>query len=125
MQSWANFPSDPAVLTSIGQVLLGLGDGNEAVSVFERAIQADPDDPRNYIHAALAWKTAHDPKKAVQCLEKALRLDPLIEQPYLELADIYFAQGEPAMAHLTYERYLKAFPKSIEAQRDVLKSAHY
>lgn len=125
MHAWANFPNDPAVLTSIGQILLGLGDGNEALSVFERAIQADPDDPRNYIHAALASKTANDPKKAVQYLEKALRLDPLMEQPYLELADVYSAQGEPAMAHLTYERYLKAFPKSIEAQRDVRSSARY
>ncbi|HEV2493619.1 MAG TPA: tetratricopeptide repeat protein [Terriglobia bacterium] len=125
MQSWADFPSDPAVLTSIGQVLLGLGDGNEAVSVFERAIQADPDDPRHYMHAALASKTAHDPKKAIQYLEKALRLDPVMEQPYLELAAIYAANGEPAMARMTYERYLKAFPKSIEAQRAVRRSATY
>ena len=125
MQAWADFPSDPAVLTSIGQVLLGLGDGNEALAVFERAIQADPDDPRNYIHAALASKTAHDPEKAIQYLEKALRLDPVMEQPYLELAAIYAAHGEPAMAHLTYERYLKVFPKSIEAQRGVRSSATY
>jgi tetratricopeptide (TPR) repeat protein len=126
MAVWPQFPKDPPVLTGIGQVLLGLENaGQDAASVFERAIQAEPDNPANYVHAALAWKAAHDEHKAVQYLEKALRLDPVVEQPYLELAAIYAAQHQPVMVHLTYERYLKAFPQSIEAQKKVQESASY
>jgi len=119
MECWPNFPDDPPVLTSIGQVLLGLGDGQEAAAVFERALRAEPDNPANYIHAALAWKAANDSERAIQDLEKALRLDPILEQPYVELANIYSAEHQPAMVHLTFERYLKAFPQSIEAQKGV------
>jgi tetratricopeptide (TPR) repeat protein len=126
MEVWPKFPNDPPVLTDIGQVLLGLQDaGEDAASVFERAIQVEPDDPSNYVHAALAWKAAHDQQKAIQYLEKAVRLDPIAEQPYLELAAIYEAQHQPALVHLTYERYLKAFPQSIEAQKKVRESASY
>lgn len=126
MAVWPQFPKDPPVLTGIGQVLLGLENaGQDAASVFERAIQAEPDNPANYLHAALAWKAAHDEHKAVQYLEKAVRLDPVVEQPYLELAAIYAAQHEPVMVHLTYERYLKVFPQSIEAQKKVQESASY
>jgi Tetratricopeptide repeat len=123
MECWPSFPHDPPVLTSIGQVLLGLGDGKEAAAMFERAIQAEPDNPANYIHAALAWKAAKDFQRAIQNLENALRLDPILEQPYLELAHIYSAEHQPEMVHLTYERYLKAFPQSLEAQNDVRASA--
>ena len=120
---WSTFPNDAPVLTAIGQVMLGAGDAKEAAAVFGRAIQADPDNPANYIHAALAWKAAHDPQKAIECLEKSLRLDPLLEQPYRVLAAVYQDQHQPAMVHMTYERYLKAFPESLEAQRDVKGSA--
>ncbi len=120
---WPGFPKDVALLTGIGQVLLGVNDPQEAEAVFEQAIQAEPDNASNYLHAALAWNTAHDPEKAIEYLEKALRLDPLLEQPYTVLAGIYKEENQPAMVHMTYERYLKAFPKSLEAQRDVKESA--
>jgi hypothetical protein len=120
---WPSFPKDPALLTAIGQVLLGVDDPQEAAEVFERAIQAEPSDPSDYLHAAMAWNAMHNPEKAIEYLEKALRLDPLLEKPYLILAGIYKEENQPAMVHMTYERYLKAFPESIEAQRDVKESA--
>jgi hypothetical protein len=122
-ESSPSFPNDPALLTGIGQVLLGVGEAEQSAVVFERAIRAEPGNPSHYIHAALAWKAAHDQKKAVEYLEKALRLDPVLEQPYQELADLYREEGETVMVHLTYERYLKAFPSSIAAQKGARDSA--
>jgi tetratricopeptide (TPR) repeat protein len=116
-------PNDPAVLTSIGQVMLGAGDAGSAAVIFQRAIEMEPNDPSHYLHAAMAWRAAHDSGKAIENAEKALRLDPMLEQPYRLLADIYREDRQPAMVHMTYERYLKAFPESIEAQRDVKESA--
>lgn len=119
MECWSKFPNDPPVLTSIGQVLLGLHDDKGATAVFERAIQAEPDNPANYIHLALAWKDAKEYQQAIENLEKALRLDPILEQPYLELGEIYSAERQPELVRLTYRRFLKAFPQSLEAQKDV------
>ena len=87
--------------------------------MFERAIQAEPDNPANYLHLALAWKDAKEFQPAIENLEKALRLDPIVEQPYLELAEIYSAEHQPEMVRQTYRRFLKAFPQSLEAQKDV------
>ena len=122
-RGWGSSPNDPAVLTSIGQVMLGAGDAGSAAVIFQRAIEMEPNDPSHYLHAAMAWRAAHDSGKAIENAEKALRLDPMLEQPYRLLADIYREDRQPAMVHMTYERYLKAFPESIEAQRDVKESA--
>jgi tetratricopeptide (TPR) repeat protein len=123
MESWGSFPNDPPVLTSLGQVLLGLHHDQEAEAVFERAIQVQPDDPANYIHAGLAWKDAKQYQRAIENLEKALKLDPILERPYLELAEIYSAENLPEMVRLTYKRFLKAFPQSLEAQKGVRDQA--
>jgi len=118
----SKFPNDPAVLTAVGQVMLGAGDAGNAAVIFERAIELEPDNASHYLHAAMAWKAAHDSEEAIENVEKSLRLDPMLEQPYRVLADIYREEAQPAMVHMTYERYLKAFPESIEAQRDVKAS---
>lgn len=122
MESWASFPNDAPLLTSLGQVLLGLHDDNEAVAMFERAIKVEPDNPANYLHAALAWKDAKDFERAIENLEKALQLDPILEQPYLELAAIYSAESQPEKLQQTYRRFLKAFPQSLEAQKGLQDS---
>jgi tetratricopeptide (TPR) repeat protein len=114
------FPNDPAVLTSIGQVLLGAGRGAEAAAVFGRVIQIEPNVASDYLHQALAWKAAHNPQKAIECLEKALQRDPLLEQPYRELAEIYSEAQDSAMLRQTYDRYRRAFPKSLEARAAAL-----
>jgi hypothetical protein len=119
MSCWPDFPQDPPLLTAIGQVLLGVGDNENAAAVFERAIQAEPNVAAHYLHAALAWRQAKDQKKAIAYLEQALQRDPLLEEPYRRLADIYSEAHDTAMVRQTYARYLAAFPKSIEAQTAV------
>jgi Cytochrome c554 and c-prime/Tetratricopeptide repeat len=119
MSCWPGFPQDPPLLTAIGQVLLGVGDNENAAAVFERAIQAEPNVAAHYLHAALAWRQAKDQKKAIAYLEQAVQRDPLLEEPYRRLAEIYSEAHNTAMVRQTYERYLAAFPKSIEAQTEV------
>ncbi|HME00054.1 MAG TPA: hypothetical protein VKM93_22330 [Terriglobia bacterium] len=119
LDCWPNFPHDAAVLTEIGRALLAAGHGAEAVPVFEQAIQIEPDVAVHYLHVGLAWEAAHDSKKAIENLEKALQLDPLLEQPYRELAGIYSEAGDAAITRQTYERYLKAFPQNLAAQKQV------
>ncbi|HLW79899.1 MAG TPA: hypothetical protein VKU44_09915, partial [Terriglobia bacterium] len=117
MGCWDAFPDDTAVLTALGDAAITAGHGAEAASLFERAIQLEPNVPLHYLHAGLAWKAAHEDAKAARYLEKAAELDPLLEQPYLELAAVYASAHDEAGLRRTYARYLKAFPQSIRAQQ--------
>ncbi len=106
----------------MGVVRLGTGDAAGAEALFEKVIQMTPDDAPSYVHAALAWHMMHHNDKAIQCLNKALQLDPLEQQPYRNLAAIYNEENDPERVRQTYERFLKAFPQSLEAQSDVEKT---
>jgi tetratricopeptide (TPR) repeat protein len=122
LKCWSGFPSDPALLTGIGEFLIGTTreeDARDAVAVFERVIQAEPNVALHYLHAGLACKAAHNEKKAIAYLEQALERDPLMEEPYRRLGEIYSEARDTGMVRQTYQRYLKAFPQSIEAQTDV------
>ncbi len=123
LQCWSKFPNDPAVVTAIGQVLLGTGDASQAEALFQKVIQMTPNDASSYVHAALAWHAGHEDAQAIACLNKALQLDPLVEQPYRDLAGIYAADHNLVMRRATYERFLRAFPKSIEAQTGLQTSS--
>jgi Tfp pilus assembly protein PilF len=63
-----------------------------------------------------AREEAHDKAKAIEALEKALQIDPMLRPAYQKLAAIYLEERERARIRETFERYLKAFPESIEAQ---------
>jgi len=113
---WNNLPNDPGVLTGLGTALMEAGHGAEAAAAFEQVIQIEPNVASHYLHAALAWKAAHDNAKAAAYFEKTIQLDPLLDQPYLELATIYSETHDRVMYLRTLDRYVKAFPKSIRAQ---------
>lgn len=113
---WSVFPDDAAVLASIGEVLFNVGDNEHSASVYEHAIQVEPDAAEHYLHAAIAWHAAGDDTKAVAQLEKALQLDPLYEEAYRELGAIYSEIGNTEKARQTHERYLQAFPGNVGAQ---------
>ncbi|MBV8072758.1 MAG: hypothetical protein JO270_22835 [Acidobacteriaceae bacterium] len=72
---------------------------------------------------ALAAANAGDSKNAIKYLQKTLQLDPFLVAPYQDLARLYAADHQLALAHRTYVRFLKAFPESIEAKRGVGRGA--
>jgi len=122
LKAWSQFPQDPEVVTAIGVVLLGRRDVANAGTLFQRAILLAPSSASNYVHAALAWNAQQNNAKAIEYLNKALKLDPLVQQSYRNLAEIYAEENNLDMVNRTYGRFLKAFPKSIEAQSEVEKT---
>jgi tetratricopeptide (TPR) repeat protein len=122
VKAWSKLPNDPAMMTAMGVVRLGTGDAAGAEALFEKVIQLTPNDAPSYVHAALAWHMLHNNDKAIQCLDKALQLDPLEQQPYRNLAALYAERNDPDRVRQTYQRFLKAFPQSLEAQSDVQKT---
>ncbi len=116
LANWSKFPNDPAVLTAIGEVMLGAGEKRDAAQVLDRVVRIEPDNAQAYLHAAGAWKALGKSATAIQELRKALELDPLLLEPYRVLASIYRQESNSAELYRTYERFLKHFPKCIEAQ---------
>lgn len=74
-----DFPNDPAVLTSLGSILMKGKQPAEALKRFERAISLKPDYAPYYVNAATALLATNRPSDAAQQLNKALSLDPLLK----------------------------------------------
>jgi hypothetical protein len=75
---------DPAVLTSLGLVILRKGGTSEAARLYERAVALDPAYAPYRINAATAWAQAGEWEKAIGHLETAIRMDPSLERAYLD-----------------------------------------
>jgi hypothetical protein len=117
------FPNDPVLLRAMGQIISGTKAEADADALFDKALAAEPNSALIYDDIALAAEQAGDNQSAIQYLEKALQLDPLLVAPYQDLGRIYLADHDVALAHEAYVRFLKAFPESIEAKRDVLSTS--
>ncbi|MGH7070982.1 MAG: hypothetical protein ACREFO_13365, partial [Acetobacteraceae bacterium] len=123
--AWPAFPNDPALLRALGQIASGAKDEKDALALFQKASAVEPDSPLVYYDMALAAEDAHDRENAIRYLEKTLQLDPLLVDPYLQLAQIYTAGHNGARAREIHQRFLKAFPKNIEAKMDIAKTPPY
>jgi hypothetical protein len=109
-------PDDPAVLTSLGLVILRKGGAVEAARLYERALMLEPDYAPYRINAATAWKEAGDIPKAIAHLEKAIEMDPSLESAYRKLGEIYQKAKQPEKARELFERYLKFMPDNVTAR---------
>jgi tetratricopeptide (TPR) repeat protein len=111
-----DFKNDPVVLTGMGLALSESGRATEAAGMFERAVRLEPNAASHYVDEGFAWRQAREEGKAIENLERALQIDPLLKPAYQKLAEIYLEEHELLKLRETFERYLKAFPQSIEAQ---------
>jgi tetratricopeptide (TPR) repeat protein len=111
-----DFTNDPVMSSGMGVALLESGRAVEAAGIFERAVRLEPNVASHYLDEGFAWEEAHDQTKAIDALEKTLQIDPMLKPAYQKLAAIYLEERERAKIRETFERYLKAFPGSIEAQ---------
>lgn len=109
-------PDDPAVLTSLGLVILRKGGALEAARLYERAVALDPVYAPYRINAATAWTQAGEWQKAVDHLETAIRMDPSLERAYRKLGEIYTRTKQPAKARRVFERYLEFMPGNVTAR---------
>ena len=121
--AWKHFPNDPVLLRAMGQIMGGMKAEAGAEAMFDKALAVEPNSAVVYDDMALAAETSGDNDNAIKYLEKTLQLDPFLVAPYQDLARLYAANQQPALAHQTYVRFLKAFPENIEARRDVLRSS--
>lgn len=108
------FPKDPAVLTSLGSVLLRAKQPAEALVRFEKARQLRPDYPPYEVNVAAALLALKRFDPAVEHLQRALQMDPLLQQAVDLLATAYRDKGQEDKASLTLQQYRKAMSIAIQ-----------
>ena len=92
------YPDDPDVLTSLGNVLLRGKQPGEALRRFEKVLVLRPAYAPYEVNAAAALIAAGRTAEAQRHLEKALQLDPLLAQAVELLSGLYRDAGEGAKA---------------------------
>jgi hypothetical protein len=100
-----SYPDDPAVLTSLGIVLLRAKQPAEALRRFEKVLLLRPAYAPYEVNAASALVAAGRKAEAVRHLERALELDPLVQQAVELLSSLYRDQGDGAKAGRLIARY--------------------
>jgi tetratricopeptide (TPR) repeat protein len=110
-------------LSGVGLVYYDVGDNNEAIKCFEKALKIDkkiygeehPDVARRLNNLGGAWYALGDAKKAIEYYEKALKIDKKIygeEHPDVatmlnNLGGAWYALGDAKKAIEYYEKALK------------------
>jgi tetratricopeptide (TPR) repeat protein len=101
-------PNDPALLMQIAKAYVAGNQIPEAVSYFERAVEADPKQVGNRADLAAFLYYAGEPDKAIQQLETALNYEPSNPQVLFNLGSIRLkAKGDKAGAIQAWTTLLK------------------
>jgi hypothetical protein len=100
-----DYPDDPAVLTTLGTVLLRAKQPAEAVRQFAKVLVLRPAYAPYEVNAASALIAAGQKAEAVRHLERALELDSLLGQAVELLSGLYSEQGDGPKAARLIARY--------------------
>lgn len=111
------FANDPAVLTGLGLLALRQHKAAEAVTLFERALSADPGYAPYQVNLATALKESRRTEEAVALLRKAIAQDPSLEPAYRRLGEIFREQRKPAELRAVFESYLRFMPGNVSTLR--------
>jgi Flp pilus assembly protein TadD len=103
--------SDPAYLTTLGTALRGQGRGDEALQVFDKAVQMKPDDGGLWSILGNALVEAGRLPDALMCFRHALSLDQNLGDAAFKIGHILHGMGQ-------FEEALVFLDRSVELQGD-------
>jgi Flp pilus assembly protein TadD len=104
----------PAYLTTLGTALLNLGRRDDAVRVFDTAVQLKPDDAGLWSNLANALIEAGHVSDSLLCLARAHQLDPQNPKIRNDLGHGFMLLGRHDEALPWFDRALEIRPDSVE-----------
>ncbi len=104
-----------SVLCVLGVVALRRERFPEALSWFERAIEAGADDALVYGNLGETYRRLGRSSDALRCLESSLQRDNADVAPHFNLARLHRANGEPRLAEHFFRNVLLLDPKMARA----------
>lgn len=104
---------DPSLMVARGDIyLLTDQGGGEAMSSFDRAIAANPNDVEAYYKRGVLSVRSRNGAAAKENLDKAIALNPQYAPAYKELAEMYYSAGQYDKAVSTFKQYTDMAEKS-------------
>ena len=108
---------DPAVLASLGSILLEQNHADLAVSLYRQALAAEPQNARFSYVLAAALNAQGNSQAAIAELRHSIELDPSSPDPYRKLSEIYDRLGLPSLSRQAIADYLRFMPQNIIFRR--------
>ncbi|MDJ0363867.1 tetratricopeptide repeat protein [Hymenobacter sp. H14-R3] len=104
---------DPTLMVARGDIyLLTDQGGGEAMSSFDRATAANPQDAGAFYKKGVLNVRSRNGADAKSNLDKAIAINPQYAPAYKELAEMYFSSGQYEKAVSTFEQYKGMAEKS-------------
>jgi tetratricopeptide (TPR) repeat protein len=104
-------PEDIGLLRTLGEACLTAGKADEAVRVFQKLTEIEPDAPENWCSLGDGWLARGEPAQAEASYNRAAEIDRAAETLFFSrLADGLLRAGYPERATAVWERCLAARP---------------
>jgi predicted Zn-dependent protease len=118
----SSFATDSAVLTSLGVAYLRQHQAEEAVRLFQAAVDLHPGAATYHVNLATALVETGKPVLAITHLNRAIDLDMSLEVAYRRLVEVYARSHRQNEISDVFRRYLKFRPQSLAA-REAIRTA--
>jgi hypothetical protein len=108
---------DPEVMATLGSILLGQGYGDVAISLYRKAVAAEPGNARYAFVLGSAYASQGKRTDAIEELRRSISIDPSSPDPYRKLAEMYEKAGAHTQSREVLREYLKFMPQNLEFRR--------
>jgi len=115
-------PNSAIAWTYLGMASVHLGEEDQAIQAFERAVEINPKDPRPYLDAALLYAARNDLDKAIDRYQKGLRLDHQNGTAYYNYGRLLLSKGRIEEARDALERAVEIRPADTEARTALVEA---
>ncbi len=105
--------------SNLGGVLAGQGKIDEAIALYEKALELDDDDPYALNNLAMALAQKGEPEKAVEHLSKAVAIEPAYPEAHHNLGLVRASQRRFSDAIEHYREALSHNPSFAAAHNDL------
>ena len=125
-QNAAKYKSDylNAIYVLIGSNLDVLGKPKQAIQVYNKVLEAEPNDYNIHYNLAVTYSGLKENRKAIQHLKKSVTLNPLHASSHLVLATLYYEDSYRIPALLAFARFLILEPNSGRTEQALNNFQH-
>ena len=104
------YPNEERLIFLAGTAYSKLGDWENSIKYYERAIATNPRNVLALNQYALVLLCKGESGKSIESYEHSLEIDPNIPDTYLNLAFAYEKFGQPDSAKAMFEEFIQRFP---------------
>jgi len=104
---------------NLGNLYMKVGEPDNAIIAFEKAIESDPENPKLYNDIGYIYLMQNKPKAAKRYLSASLSKDPQYPFARINLGLLYQGSGDIGKAEKEYKRAIRINPNIAEAHNNL------